>query len=67
MDGGMQDKAISARKYALDVVGKIEGGGNGAIWAGTQSFAVRLCMMLPQSILVSDEFLRCRANADFEV
>ncbi|KAI1846146.1 hypothetical protein JX265_010524 [Neoarthrinium moseri] len=51
-DGRLQDGAISARQYAIEVVREIEKGSVGTIWAGTNAWLSRFAFsLLPQSVM----------------
>lgn len=52
-DGHLQDNAISARQYALEVVREVKEGSVGTVWVGTDAFFARLgSAILPQSVFV---------------
>lgn len=67
-DGSLQKGAISAEKYADDVVSKVEKGAVGTVWVGTDALMARLVLgVLPQWIIVSFEMrgmLWVRANCN---
>lgn len=53
VDGRMQENGISAKQYATKVVGEVEKGTGGVVWAGKDASILRLLSwLLPQSVFV---------------
>ncbi|KAF4340973.1 short-chain dehydrogenase [Fusarium beomiforme] len=51
VDGRMQENGISAKQYATKVVGEVEKGTVGVVWAGKDASTLRLLSwLLPQSV-----------------
>ncbi|KAJ9419929.1 hypothetical protein FOXG_16058 [Fusarium oxysporum f. sp. lycopersici 4287] len=51
VDGRMQENGISAKQYATKVVGEVEKGTGGVVWAGKDASILRLLSwLLPQSV-----------------
>ncbi|PNP54780.1 hypothetical protein FNYG_15610 [Fusarium nygamai] len=51
VDGRMQENGISAKQYATKVVGEVEKGTVGVVWAGKDASILRLLSwLLPQSV-----------------
>jgi hypothetical protein len=54
-DGRLQNGAIPASRYAEKVVGEVEGGAVGTVWAGTHAFMGRVMFWLaPRAVFVSE-------------
>ena len=52
--GEMQKKAITPSQYAAQVFRAVEQGASGVVWAGTDSFSIKMAYtLLPTSVLVS--------------